>query len=187
MLGNGDGTFRAPQALFGPNYGFPLAVNGDFNKDGKSDIAVASTSGEVYIYLSDGSGSLNLTHTYTLSAIQELESGDFNGDGKIDLLASVPSGGAYDLTVLFGNGDGSFGTPVQSSSCQTPVNLSHLSVVADLNDDGKADIVSTYGNVLAICISNGDGSFASPVSYVSGANSNGVVVADSTMTEDSMR
>jgi hypothetical protein len=176
LFGNGDGTFQASPAIVPPNGDF-AAVSGDFNGDGKSDMAVTSSDGNLYIYLAGTGGSFSLAHTYAISANNGgLQTGDFNGDGKVDLIASVNSGGIAVLAVLLGNGDGSFGTPVESTSC--PAAGVGIGAIADLNGDHKSDLAFPNGESLSICLGNGDGTFASAVNYFFGSNPSSVVVAD---------
>src|SRR6516162_5915217 len=85
----------------------PVAVvTGDFNGDGKLDIAVANTdSNTVSILLGKGDGTfqpaLNIATGYRP---QSLAVGDLNGDGKLDIVTA----NANDVSVLLGNGDGTF-------------------------------------------------------------------------------
>jgi len=177
LFGNGDGTLQASPAVLLPNGEvIYAAVSGDFNGDGKTDMALISSGGNLYIYLADATGSLSLAHTYAISANGVLQTGDFNGDGKLDLITSVNSGGIPVLAVLLGNGDGSFGTPVESTSC--PAAGVGSSAIADLNGDHKSDLAFPNGESLSICLGNGDGTFASAVNYFFGSNPGSVVVAD---------
>jgi hypothetical protein len=177
LFGNGDGTFQASPAVLLP-YGSNIsaAVSGDFNGDGKTDMAVTSRDGNLYIYLVDATGSFSLAYTYAISANGGLQTGDFNGDGKVDLIASVNSGGMSVLAVLLGNGDGSFGSPIESTSC--PGAGVGNGAIADLNGDHKSDLAFPNGESLSICLGNGDGTFAPAVNYFFGSNPSSVVVAD---------
>jgi FG-GAP-like repeat len=87
--------------------------------------------------------------------------GDFNGDGKLDLADSQPTTGV--ISVLLGNGDGTFGAPIAN-----PVNLSGITVQAmigaDFNKDGKDDLAAVFtsgssSSPLYAFTSNGDGTF----------------------------
>jgi uncharacterized protein (TIGR03437 family) len=103
LLGNGDGTFQTTKHYAAgtlPAY----ATVGDFNGDGKADIAVADIA-SVNILLGNGDGTFQpfVTFSYTGAADNaSIVVGDFNGDGKLDLAAAGTNG----IGVLLGNGDG---------------------------------------------------------------------------------
>jgi hypothetical protein len=76
-----------------------------------------------------------------------LATADFNGDGKSDLVIAVSNG----ISILLGNGDGTFRSPVHYS-----INFGGSTGVADVNGDGNLDLIFTSGAVL---LGNGDGTF----------------------------
>jgi hypothetical protein len=161
FLGAGDGTFdkvASPKKIF---YGLPLAA-GDFNGDGKLDLIVTSTDyyGDNWypsIALGSGDGtfqkgaSLVYMNQFSYPAV-----GDFNSDGKLDI--AMPDldtfQGSPITSVYLGNGDGTFATPAQYASVTE--NFAFTAAVADLNGDGKLDIITDGAQVL---LNNGDGTF----------------------------
>jgi Bacterial Ig-like domain (group 3)/FG-GAP-like repeat len=98
--------------------------------------------------------------------------GDFNGDGKPDLVA-VPSG----VSVLLGNGDGTFQSPVTYSTGSYTVSVA----TGDFNGDGKPDLaVGTCGTTcsVSVLLGNGDGTFRAHLDYATGIGPNSVSVGD---------
>jgi hypothetical protein len=91
---------------------------------------------------------------------------DFNGDGKPDIVA-VGYGGesGYNLTVILGKGDGTFGAPI-SSLIEGEGTLSPVAV-GDFNSDGKPDIAvaNTLNHNIGVLLGNGDGTFGPPTDY----------------------
>ena len=111
---------------------------GDFNRDGKADLAIANNSSNtVSILLGNGDGTFNTKIDFPVGKNpQSVAIGDFNGDGKLDL--TTANSGSNNVSILLGNGVGGFGTKIDF-----PVGTAPYSVaVGDFNGDGKADIVS---------------------------------------------
>lgn len=184
LLGNGDGTFQ-PAVVYGVG-GFAaiFAVVADVNGDGKPDLVVVG-GGVVAVLLGNGDGTFQPATTYAVSGAgafyaDNLTVADVNGDGKPDLLVAVGLGcgmgclnGGVD--VLLGNGDGTFRPPVTYYTFENGIGA--LSVaVADVNRDGKPDlvvggycgVVDNCGNLVAVLLGNGDGTFQSPTTFASG-------------------
>jgi len=180
LLNNGDGTFQAPSTLIsGGEYSF-AGVVGDFNGDGKADIAItneyAGSGGSVSVFLGNGDGTFSApvnTQT-TTNYSRMIAAGDFNGDGKLDLVTGNSSNN-NSLQILLGNGDGSF----QAATQYLSNNNGTAVAVTDVNGDGKLDILATIqcsnGNcsnsALEVLLGNGDGTFQTPPSYLTGGNS----------------
>lgn len=171
-LGRGDGTFAIldqTTSLPTPLGGGYYLVPGDFNGDGKMDtVAIdpgspgfnadpcgAPENAQLFSYLGSGDGrfqakgtALALGLTYAGAGL----TGDFNSDGKLDLLLPY---GVCQMGLLFvpGNGDGTFGAPINLNASQSAPNPGLL--VADLNNDKKLDFI--WGD--AVFLGNGDGTF----------------------------
>jgi uncharacterized protein (UPF0548 family) len=152
-LGNGDGTFTR-STISGPNQVIGMDA-ADFNGDGNMDFAAASWNygpeGGVYIYLGNGDGSFQLQE-FLPGQAWGVSAGDFNNDGDCDLVA-----GYYSSVLKFypGNGDGTFGTPVENQNIY-PYSLGE----SDINGDGNLDIVYARGsNYVEYALGNGDGTF----------------------------
>jgi len=181
LLGNGSGGFSAAG-------GSPVAVGlspiglvvGDFNMDGKPDLAVANfDNGSVSILLGNGSGGFSVSTILVGSSPNTLVVGDFNLDGKPDLAITnkVASG---TVTILLGNGNGGFspaaGSPISVGSFPYSV------ASGDFNLDGKPDLaVTNFSSAsVTILLGNGSGGFSpaagSPISV--NANPGLVVVSD---------
>ena len=90
-----------------------------------------------------------------------IAAGDFNGDGKLDLIFTNSSENS--VTVLLGNGDGSFGRRVTTPAGERPERIA----VGDFNGDGKLDVALTHmmSRDLRILKGNGDGSFSAGPTY----------------------
>jgi hypothetical protein len=186
LLGCGDGAFnQAPIPEQGYLPTSSMAAVGDFNGDGKLDLAVTSAGytgpqDVVNIFLGNGDGTFTAAPTPTFptgAAPQAISVADVNGDGKLDLIIANNQGAS--LTILLGNGDGTFtaapGSPV------TVGNGPYAVAVADLNGDGKLDLVTAnFGdNTLSILLGNGDGTFTpngSPVAV--GTEPSSIAVGD---------
>ena len=141
--------------------GGPISVaQGDFNGDGKPDIAASFFGGEVQIFLNEGGGYLHQTASYSLSDsdLWNIAVGDFNHDGKLDLAVVVSGAG---VSILFGNGDGTFAPPVNYNAGPNPYNVA----AGDFDKDGKLDLAVATSAGIAVLINRGDGVFREPVNY----------------------
>ncbi|WP_353072136.1 FG-GAP-like repeat-containing protein [Tunturiibacter gelidoferens] len=87
--------------------------------------------------------------------------GDFNGDGTPDLV--VADENDNDISVLLGNGDGTFRQQITWPTGHTPESIA----VGDFNGDGISDlaVADTNGNCISVFLGNGDGSFQSQLIY----------------------
>jgi uncharacterized protein (TIGR03437 family) len=185
LLGNGDGTFQNPTNF--PASGVVISVVvADFNGDGHPDIAyvtLGNSNGSgpnaINILLGNGSGGFTSAGSGFSAGgdAAYLVAGDFNGDGRLDLAAG--NFRASTVTVLLGNGNGTFQAPYGYSVPYGPTELT----VTDFNDDGFADILIGVGSptavgesenseVLGVLLGNGDGTFrGAPTTDIGGSES----------------
>jgi hypothetical protein len=199
MLGNGDGTFQAVATQnSGGFFAFSLAV-ADFNGDSKLDVAVAHGSGAdgsccispaLGLLLGNGDGTFQPAVMYGGGGQTSVAVGDVNGNHRPDLVVSSPPSNLADsgVEILLGNGDGTFQTSVvYDTGSPSP----HSVAIADLNGDGKLDLVVDHGvtnagvdSLVGILLGNGDGTFQGAVIYDSGAHAGGGSVAVSDVNGD---
>ena len=189
LLGNGDGTFHSA-VQYGAGMSGPIAL-GDFNGDGKLDMVGVSpnNSSDVSFLPGIGDGTFGLAvNSAANNFIYAVAVADFNHDSKLDVAALTGGnfGAPYQLTILLGNGDGTF-----SLGPTTSVGLYPTAIAAgDLNGDGIPDLVvansESYDSVnlvwvpasVGVLLGNGDGSFQNPITVVVGSQIFTMAVAD---------
>jgi hypothetical protein len=180
LLGNGDGTFQAGQSFAaesGPN---SVAV-GDFTGTGILDLAVTNgSSGTVSILLGNADGTFAAPVAYHAGVTPtNVAVGDFNGDGNLDLAVTnlgSPPDYAGTVSVLLGNGDGSFQAAVNYTVGSRPIPL----VIADFNGDGNMDLAvgNSFSSTVSVLLGNGDGSFQDAQDFAAGPFSASLVAGD---------
>ena len=185
LLGNGNGTFQRAQH-FSTTYSASALVVGDFNHDGNLDIAVTeygfNTPGLLAIFLGQGDGSFKAGAVYQIGNLPyAVTAADFNGDGNIDL--ATANNGDNTVGVLFGNGDGTFQSPVTY-----PAPLPERVLGVDLNHDGHPDLeILAYcgtdphncpNGAVQVMLNNGNGTFGNPTYYAVGVGPDGIAAAD---------
>ena len=179
-LGNGDGTFQSPNPIYPGTCCSPdfrsanFVVVGDFNGDGKPDVALGTEAGYITILVGKGDGTFTLSQYITVTGCctgpVAGAVGDFNGDGKLDLAVVNNTVNPGVVDVYLGNGNGT----VSQTPVSVPINASgsepNSIVVGDFNKDGKLDFAtaSTQNyppNIVSVALGNGDGTFQAVANY----------------------
>jgi hypothetical protein len=150
-------------------------TTGDFNGDGKPDLAVAGfDASSVAVLLGNGDGTFQTAANYPTGAFNEfIVIGDFNGDGIQDLITANQFGA---VSVLLGNGDGTF----QPYKETTVGSAAQWIAVGDFNQDGKDDIavVDQASEAVWILLGNGNGTFQTPAAVSTLESPEAVTVGD---------
>jgi hypothetical protein len=167
LLGDGKGRFSAAQRY--PAGAIPYeVVAGDFNGDGIEDIAVTDggpIAANLLLFFGLGGGRFRPAPYHIGLSTYDIAASDFDGNGTIDLAATFSDG----VLLLLGRGNGTF-------NAQDPIRERTATgiTVADMNDDGKPDIVvsnspsSVHGSV-SVFLNDGHGRFRVPLTYPTGA------------------
>jgi hypothetical protein len=152
--------------------GVGVPAIGDFNGDGKLDLAVVDGR-DVQVFLGNGDGTFQSEVTYStayggLSAV----TADVNGDGKLDIITDG-------VSVLLGNGDGtftSFGGVSIGRNGFTAINVN----LGDFNGDGKLDLAvySSLNGAIDILLGNGNGTFQNPIPVATDKYLSSLVMGD---------
>jgi hypothetical protein len=178
LLGKGNGTF-APEKVYpvGTNpYAMTIA---DVNGDGHPDIVTSNRNdNSVSVLLGTGDGTFQPAETFqTGKTPRRVAAADFNGDGQIDLAVADQGDNAVD--VLRGNGDGTFSSGSQQAAPAPDLRPFQVAV-ADLNGDGRLDIVTANrsDNSVSVLLSNADGSYQTRETYATDTQPFSVFVAD---------
>jgi hypothetical protein len=157
LLGNGDGSFQAQQR-FAAGYSPTSVALGDVNGDTVLDVVTVNMyGGEVSVLLGNGDGSFQAQQRFTVGDNpRSVALGDVNGDGVLDVVTSsivfsIPS---HDVSILLGNGDGSF----QARQRFAIGNDLESLALGDVNGDAVLDVVTASGisGAVSVLLSNRD-------------------------------
>ena len=152
----------------------------DLNGDGKQDLVTSNVVDTVSVILGNGDGTFRQPSNYPTGPTGQnpdcVAVGDVNRDGKLDLV--VLNAESATVSVLLGNGDGTFQSAMQFStgSNSAPQSL----VLGDFNRDGNLDVAVTDINddTIAILLGKGDGTFQSALTAPAGYSPFAIVVGD---------
>lgn len=182
MQGNGDGTFLAARSF---NTGMTNILSlylTDINLDGKKDIFF-NYGGPSGVLLGNGNGTFFapitiFNTTGTVGTVSDF--GDINGDGKIDMIGGDNGSAPYVVDISIGNGDGTFNISTSITPSNSNAAIRGIAL-ADLNGDGKLDVVSNSfasPGAQSVFLGNGDGTFNAPRSYIAAGNPNDMIIFD---------
>lgn len=175
LLGLGGGNFQP--AVSYPVAGVPYQLTvADFNKDGRLDLATASYNTDaLMLFLGKGDGTFPAPSTVsTGNNPYAIASGDLDSDGNPDLVTSSSDGTIY---AYRGNGNGSFQTALR---LPTGIGLNYTLSLADLDQNGRLDILATGFNTdkIAVLLQTGPFVFEPSITYSTGNQPIGIMVAD---------
>ena len=206
LRGNGDGTFQVNTDYAAGNITLGLAI-ADMNGDGRPDIVIgnlftppAPMTGNVpnvpmgdgfSVLINQGGGKFTQIDSPAYQRVTAIAVGDANGDGKPDIITL--DGGYYSenpiigrppvynsgigVSVLFGKGDGT----AQIAKVYSAGSYAGALAVADVNGDGKPDLISATTSVVSVRFGNGNGTFGPNTDYNVGfisPNPGAIAVAD---------
>src|SRR5258706_574261 len=164
--------------------GSPQAiVRGDFDRDGDPDLATANFRGTVSIFMNNGDGTFQPAQDYSRGGQSgptfpgqplSLATADLNRDGILDL--AVANTASITVSILLGNGDGSFQTSVGFGTGANPTSVA----ISDWNGDDRLDLAITNStdNTVSVLIGDGTGGFAAKADVATGTNPVSVAVGD---------
>ena len=161
--------FETRSTFFVGNSPESIAI-GDFNHDGKQDVAVATPgSSQISVSLGNGDGTFRAPTFYTVGSVPDsIAAASLTNSGNLDLV--VTNALSSSVSVLLGNGDGTFRTAKSLTTSADPTFV----CVGDFNGDHIPDLVVADSPYISVFLGNGDGTFQSPINntslptYVSG-------------------
>ncbi|MDQ3712260.1 MAG: FG-GAP-like repeat-containing protein [Acidobacteriota bacterium] len=156
----------------------PTSVTtGDFNGDGKLDLATAnSNENTVSVLLGDGTGGFSMATNFGVgNGPRAVTTGDFNGDGKLDL--ATANSNENTVSVLLGDGTGGFGAATSFGVGSLPISIT----TGDFNGDGRLDLATAnnVSNNVSVLLSNGTGGFSAASNFlISGTSPFSITTGD---------
>ena len=181
LPGTGSGSFGARTDL-NTGAGPTSVAVGDFNIDGKLDLAVTNQVDDTVGILLNTNTARPLSplgfsaHNDFVSggSVESIATGDFNGDGKIDLVTA--NSNASSVSILLGTGAGTFGAKTDFATGASPLFVA----VGDFNGDGKLDlaVANLGGPSVSILLGTGTGAFGAKTDFTTGNNPDSVAVGD---------
>jgi hypothetical protein len=186
LFGNRDGSFQPPKFVdVGGRFPFQ-AVVGDFNGDGKDDLAITTIDG-LSVMLGDGHGDFGAPHLFTAFGffLEGIVAADFNGDHKLDL--AVANNNTNTVSILLGAGDGTFTLAATMAVGMAPSGIA----LGDFNHDGHFDLAvansgipdgfnnqGPHANTVSILLGEGNGHFHPAVFIPVAAGPLGLAIDD---------
>jgi type II secretory pathway component GspD/PulD (secretin) len=174
ITGNLTGSF--PRTDFPVGRSPNAIAAGDFNGDGKLDLAVTD-EGDNTVSILSGNGDGTFQSQTTLPtgvAPDAIVAGDFNGDGKLDL--AVANFTANTISILLGNGDGTFTAGRTITGVNSPVAI----ISGDFRNTGRVDlaVLDQADGLVSVLLGNGDGTFANKIDTLVGRSPSALVSGD---------
>jgi VCBS repeat protein/FG-GAP repeat protein len=171
MLGTGNGTFVTAGRIDETNLSSAMTT-GDFDRDGKTDLALLTYGVGVEVWHGNGAGGFVSSQRYNVepaNILTSLSAADLNHDGWLDLVAASDEQMSVQLGGPTGLDAPRFTTVAEDLGSENGV------AIADVNGDGDPDIVTDLG---AIRFGHGDGTFMAPSRFDVGESPIGVSIGD---------
>jgi FG-GAP-like repeat/Cep192 domain 4 len=187
-LGNGSGGLGSPTNIATVGSSNTSVVTGDFNNDGNLDFATSNDTGQLRVFLGNGTGTVfNQTGQGNIpigGGTTDLATADFNNDGRPDLVVSNAGPVSPGVQVFLGTA-GPSGTFNAQTAVALAGNVPNSVDAGDVNNDGNADAVVGNSNGggagVRVLLGNGAGGFSNaggPASINGGASPLGVTLGD---------